>query len=144
MSTNTEKLTPAPKLDKLGRSYATGRRKTAIARVWLKPGKGLFVVNKLELNKYFTNQANLYTALEPFKVTDNLGKFDVMCTVVGSGKSGQAGAIKHGIARALDNIDTKVHTMLKHAGCLTRDSREVERKKYGLAGARKSYQFSKR
>jgi small subunit ribosomal protein S9 len=132
------------KVDKLGRVYATGRRKTAVARVWIKTGKAILIVHKLRGESYFTNSANSHLALEPFRVTNNLGKFDVMCTVDGSGKSGQAGAIKHGIARALDKIDPNVHTALRKTGCLTRDSRQVERKKYGLSGARKSYQFSKR
>lgn len=132
------------KMDKLGRVYATGRRKTAVARVWIKPGKGVFTINKITVDKYFTNSANSHLALEPLRLTDNLGKFDIMCTVDGSGKSGQAGAIKHGIARALDKIDVTTHTTLRQTGCLTRDSRKVERKKYGLSGARKSYQFSKR
>jgi len=146
VSINTGNVNSAKQIaiDKLGRSYATGRRKTAVARVWIKRGKGLFVINGKSIDAYFTNPTNSHVALEPFRITNTQDQFDLVCTVVGSGKSGQAGAIKHGIARALDKFDNNNHDALKKSGCLTRDSRKVERKKYGLAGARKSYQFSKR
>ena len=134
-----------PVKDKQGRVYATGRRKSASARVWIKPGKGLFLINKRSSDKYFPNISNVHLALEPLRITNNQDKFDVICTVKGSGTSGQAGAIKHGIARALDKFDADAnHSTLRKSGCLTRDARQVERKKYGLSGARKSYQFSKR
>lgn len=148
LSPSQPKLTVKPTTNKVQtselRPYGTGRRKTAVARVWVKFGTGKFVVNKLNLENYFPRGANSFIALQPFQVTNTLGKYDVFCTVKGSGKSSQAGAIKHGIARALDKIDPSFHTALRQSGCLTRDPRVVERKKYGQHKARKSTQFSKR
>jgi small subunit ribosomal protein S9 len=133
-----------PKIDKLGRSYGTGRRKNAIARVWIKPGTGKFSVNGKELKQYFARPVLQMILKQPFSATNNVDKFDVMCTVVGGGLSGQAGAVRHGISRALDSFDPTTHTALRQNGFLTRDSRVVERKKYGQKKARKSFQFSKR
>ncbi len=133
-----------PKLDKLGRSYGTGRRKDAVARVWLKPGKGIVTVNGRELNKYFARPVLRMIINKPFEALDRENKFDVVCTVKGGGLSGQAGAVRHGISRALDNFSNEFHGILRSSGFLTRDSRVVERKKYGKAKARRSFQFSKR
>ncbi len=133
-----------PQIDKLGRSYGTGRRKDASARVWIKSGSGKVVVNKRDITKYFARPVLRMILNQPFDVTENKGKFDVYCTVKGGGLSGQAGAVRHGISRALDKYDPTLHTVLKKAGFLTRDSRVVERKKPGKAKARKSFQFSKR
>lgn len=133
-----------PKRDVLGRSYGTGRRKNAVARVWVKAGSGKFVVNGLDLAKYFARETLHKIVLRPFDMTNMLGKFDVFCTVKGGGHSGQAGAIQLGIARGVDAFDPSLHTALRQSGMLTRDSRVVERKKYGKHKARKSTQFSKR
>lgn len=133
-----------PKLDNLGRAYGTGRRKESSARVWIKPGTGKFIVNKKEITNYFARAVLRMVVNQPFDVTDNRGRFDVLCTVIGGGLSGQAGAIRHGISRALDNYDPSLHTVLRRGGFLTRDSRVVERKKYGKRKARRSFQFSKR
>lgn len=133
-----------PKLDKFGRSYATGRRKRSSARVWLKAGKGDVIINKKELAVYFGRPVLRMIINHVFDTTATSGKFDVVCTVTGGGLSGQAGAIRHGIARALDNFDPTLHKTLRKAGFLTRDSRKVERKKPGRPKARKSFQFSKR
>ena len=133
-----------PKRDELGRSYATGKRKDAIARVWVKPGKGTITVNGEELAKYFARPVLQMVIGQPFTVANVSGQFDVVCTVKGGGLSGQAGAVKHGISKALALYDPEVRPALKKAGFLTRDSRVVERKKYGKAKARKSFQFSKR
>ncbi len=132
------------KVDALGRSYATGRRKVASARVWIKPGTGKIIVNKEDITKYFARPVLRMIVNQPFASTSNVDKFDVYCTVKGGGLSGQAGAVRHGISRALDNFDPTLHTVLKRGGFLTRDSRVVERKKYGKKKARKSFQFSKR
>ena len=126
------------------RSYGTGRRKSSIARVWVFPGKGVIVVNKKPVEGYFQRDFYLTTLKRPFEVTNTLGQYDVMCTVKGGGTTGQAGAILHGIARALDAISEDFHDPLHKAGLLTRDSRVVERKKYGQHKARKKTQFSKR
>ena len=131
-------------MDALGRAYATGRRKVATARVWIKPGTGKIVVNKEDISTYFARPVLRMIVNQPFATTNNLDKFDVYCTVQGGGLSGQAGAVRHGISRALDNFDPTLHTVLKRGGFLTRDSRMVERKKYGKKKARKSFQFSKR
>ena len=124
--------------------YATGRRKEAVARVWLKPGTGQVVVNNRELEVYFGREPLKMVLCQPFDVTDTNGKFDVKVSVTGGGLSGQAGAIRHGITRALIKYDGDMRDSLKKAGFVTRDSRRVERKKYGQPGARKRFQFSKR
>lgn len=133
-----------PKKDKFGRSYATGRRKDATARVWLKAGKGNIIVNDKALDVYFPRPVLRMIINQPFAVTNRVGLFDVVCTVAGGGLSGQAGAIRHGISRCLDAFEPELHTELKKGGFLTRDSRVVERKKYGKRKARRSFQFSKR
>lgn len=135
---------PQPKKDALGRSYATGKRKDAVARVWIKPGKGKITVNEKEFSKYFPRPVLQMIINQPFVVANRVGSFDVVCTVCGGGLSGQAGALRHGISKCLNLFEPELHTVLKKAGFLTRDSRVVERKKYGKAKARKSYQFSKR
>ena len=141
---STEAPTYVQKLDKLGRAYATGKRKNAIARVWVKPGKGKITVNGKESDTYFARPVLRMVIAQPFKITDREGQFDVYCTVVGSGLSGQAGALRHGISKALSDYEPGLRPALKHAGFLTRDSRVVERKKYGKKKARRSFQFSKR
>ncbi|MBE1237037.1 30S ribosomal protein S9 [Phaeovibrio sulfidiphilus] len=133
-----------PKRDAQGRSYATGRRKDAIARVWVKPGTGRIIINDREVNVYFPRPVLRMLINQPFVVTNTAGQFDVMCTVKGGGLSGQAGALRHGISRALCNYDPDMRAALKSEGFLTRDPRSVERKKYGKAKARRSFQFSKR
>ena len=133
-----------PVRDELGRSYATGKRKDAVARVWIKPGSGKVVVNGKEMNKYFARPVLQMILAQPFSVAGVTGEFDVMATVKGGGLSGQAGAVKHGISKALQLYEPSLRPALKAAGFLTRDSRVVERKKYGKAKARKSFQFSKR
>ena len=139
---------PAPiyerKVDKLGRAYATGKRKNAIARVWVKPGKGKITINGKASDAYFARPVLRMMINQPFKVTNREGEFDVVCTVVGSGLSGQAGAVRHGISKALSDYEPALRPALKHAGFMTRDSRVVERKKYGRKKARRSFQFSKR
>tara|TARA_R110002124_G_scaffold114463_15_gene269031 strand:- start:1512 stop:2006 length:495 start_codon:yes stop_codon:yes gene_type:complete len=133
-----------PVRDALGRSYATGKRKDAVARVWIKPGSGKVVVNGKEMNTYFARPVLQMILAQPFSVAGVTGEFDVMATVKGGGLSGQAGAVKHGISKALQLYEPSLRPALKAAGFLTRDSRVVERKKYGKAKARKSFQFSKR
>ena len=133
-----------PKRDELGRAYATGRRKDAIARVWLKPGTGTVIVNGREGRGYFARPVLWMVLNQPFLVAKRDGQFDVHCTVNGGGLSGQAGALRLGISRALINYEPDLRGVLKAGGFLTRDSREVERKKYGKAKARRSFQFSKR
>ncbi len=133
-----------PKLDALGRAYGTGRRKDAVARVWLKPGKGQIVVNGRVQDEYFKRQTQRLVLNQPFLVIGRLNEFDVMCTVTGGGLSGQAGAVRHGISRALLNFDPLLRKDLKKAGMLTRDSRIVERKKVGKHKARRSKQWAKR
>ena len=133
-----------PVRDELGRSYATGKRKDAVARVWIKPGSGKVTVNGKEMDKYFARPVLQMILRQPFTVAGVEGEFDVMATVVGGGLSGQAGAVKHGISKALQLYEPSLRPALKAAGFLTRDSRVVERKKYGRAKARKSFQFSKR
>lgn len=130
--------------DKQGRSYATGKRKNAIARVWIKPGKGLVTVNKKTMDEYFARPVLKMIVEQPFGIVNRVGQFDVVCTVKGGGLSGQAGAIKHGISKALNEYEPALREALKKAGFLTRDARVVERKKFGRAKARRSYQFSKR
>jgi small subunit ribosomal protein S9 len=132
------------KLDAQGRSYATGRRKNAVARVWLKPGTGKVLINGREGAIYFARAVLRMTIAQPFGVTNRLGQYDVTATVTGGGLSGQAGAIRHGISRALTHYEPALRAALKSGGYLTRDSRVVERKKYGRSGARRSFQYSKR
>ncbi len=134
----------APQRDKLGRSYATGKRKDAVARVWIKPGSGKVVVNGKDINTYFARPVLQMILKQPFQITNVEGQFDVFATVAGGGLSGQAGAVKHGISKALQLYEPSLRGALKAAGFLTRDSRVVERKKYGKAKARRSFQFSKR
>ena len=131
-------------LDKYGRAYATGRRKDAVARVWLKPGSGKILVNGREQEVYFARPSLRLVINQPFDVSDRKGQYDVVATVKGGGLSGQAGAVKHGIAQALTRFEPALRTTVKRAGFLTRDPRVVERKKYGKAKARKSFQFSTR
>ncbi|SHG73917.1 SSU ribosomal protein S9P [Cognatiyoonia sediminum] len=133
-----------PVRDGLGRSYATGKRKDAIARVWIKPGSGKVTVNGKDMPVYFARPVLQMILRQPFQVAGVVDQFDVMATVKGGGLSGQAGAVKHGISKALQLYDPSLRPSLKAAGFLTRDSRVVERKKYGKAKARKSFQFSKR
>ena len=133
-----------PQRDDLGRSYATGKRKDAVARVWIKPGSGRVVVNGKELNTYFARPVLQMILRQPFQVAGVEDQFDVRATVKGGGLSGQAGAVKHGISKALQLYDPDLRSSLKAAGFLTRDSRVVERKKYGKRKARRSFQFSKR
>ncbi|HYC95153.1 MAG TPA: 30S ribosomal protein S9 [Sphingomicrobium sp.] len=131
-------------LDKYGRAYATGRRKDAVARVWLKPGTGKIVVNGRDQEVYFARPTLRLIINQVFDVTDRRGQYDVIATVKGGGLSGQAGAVKHGIAQALSRYEPALRTAVKREGFLTRDPRVVERKKYGRAKARRSFQFSKR
>ncbi len=131
-------------LDKQGRAYATGRRKDAVARVWVKPGTGKITVNGRDQETYFARPTLRLVINQPFTVTERDGQYDVICTVKGGGLSGQAGAVKHGIAQALTKYEPKLRAAVKAEGFLTRDPRVVERKKYGRAKARRSFQFSKR
>lgn len=128
----------------LSRYYSTGRRKEATARVWITPGSGKIMVNKKPVGDYFSRQVLEYIVRQPFGISETEGTYDVWCTVRGGGKSGQAGAIRHGLSHALSKADDSLRGKLKRAGLLTRDARKVERKKYGRPGARKRYQFSKR
>ena len=132
------------KLDKFGRAYATGKRKDAVARVWIKPGKGQITINDNPAAKYFARPVLRMLITQPFLVADRYQQFDAICTVVGGGLSGQAGAVRHGISRALCNFEPDLRSILKKAGFLTRDPRAKERKKYGLRRARKAKQFTKR
>ena len=133
-----------PKIDQYGRAYATGKRKNAIARVWIKPGKGKITINGRDQEVYFARPVLRMMIAQPLQVTDRLGQFDVDVSVQGSGLSGQAGAVRHGLSKALTYFEPGLRTLLKPHGFLTRDSRVVERKKYGKAKARRSFQFSKR
>ncbi len=133
-----------PVRDEHGRSYATGKRKNSIARVWIKPGNGKIVVNGKEDSTYFPRATHVMMINQPFGVCGREGQFDVMCTVTGGGLSGQAGAVRHGISKALTLYEPELRPALKSEGFLTRDSRTVERKKYGLRKARRKKQFSKR
>jgi len=140
-----ETLAPRePVRDALGRSYATGKRKDAVARVWIRPGSGKVTVNGKEMDKYFARPVLQMVLRQPFDVAGVAGEFDVMATVKGGGLSGQAGAVKHGISKALQLYEPSLRGALKAAGFLTRDARVVERKKYGKRKARRSFQFSKR
>ncbi|NIJ19562.1 small subunit ribosomal protein S9 [Sphingomonas naasensis] len=134
----------AQEIDKLGRAYATGRRKDAVARVWLKPGTGKITINGRDQEVYFARPTLRLVINQPFGVAEREGQYDVVCTVKGGGLSGQAGAVKHGISQALTRYEPVLRAPVKAAGFLTRDSRTVERKKYGKAKARRSFQFSKR
>ncbi|AQR73813.1 30S ribosomal protein S9 [Sphingomonas sp. LM7] len=131
-------------IDSLGRSYATGRRKDAVARVWIKPGTGKITINGRDQEVYFARPTLRLVINQPFGVAERQGQYDVICTVKGGGLSGQAGAVKHGISQALTRYEPVLRAPVKAAGFLTRDSRTVERKKYGKAKARRSFQFSKR
>ena len=142
--TATVPIDVQPKLDAFGRAYATGKRKNAVARVWIKPGNGQIKVNDRDSPIYFARPVLRMIINQPFVTTNRLGQFDVMCTVTGGGLSGQAGAVRHGISRALTFYEPALRPVLKSQGFLTRDSRVVERKKYGKAKARRSFQFSKR
>jgi small subunit ribosomal protein S9 len=140
---------PAPvaaeqKIDKQGRAYATGKRKNAVARVWIKPGAGRIVVNGREVLVYFARPVLRMLINQPFGATGRANQYDVICTVAGGGLSGQAGAVRHGISKALTYYEPGLRPVLKAGGFLTRDSRVVERKKYGRRKARRSFQFSKR
>jgi len=131
-------------IDKQGRAYATGRRKDAVARVWLKPGSGKITINGRDQEVYFARPTLRLVINQPFGIAEREGQYDVVATVTGGGLSGQAGAVKHGIAQALTRYEPVLRSPVKAAGFLTRDSRAVERKKYGKAKARRSFQFSKR
>lgn len=133
-----------PRIDAFGRAYATGKRKNAVARVWIKRGNGKITVNGRESQVYFARPVLRMLINQPFIAANRLSQFDVICTVVGGGLSGQAGAVRHGISRALTYFEPELRPTLKGAGFLTRDARVVERKKYGRAKARRSFQFSKR
>ena len=133
-----------PKRDQFGRAYATGKRKNAVARVWIKPGKGKITINDRDQEVYFARPVLRMMIAQPLQIAGRAGEFDVIVTVVGSGLSGQAGAVRHGIAKALTYYEPGLRAVLKPHGFLTRDSRVVERKKYGKAKARRSFQFSKR
>ena len=133
-----------PKIDAQGRSYATGKRKNAVARVWIKPGSGRITVNGRESTVYFARPVLRMLIAQPFFIANRADQYDVWCTVTGGGLSGQAGAVRHGISKALTYFEPGLRPVLKSGGFLTRDSRVVERKKYGKAKARRSFQFSKR
>ncbi len=133
-----------PKIDEFGRAYATGKRKNAIARVWIKPGPGKITVNGREVKTYFARPVLRMIINQAFTVSDRVGQYDITASVTGGGLSGQAGAVRHGLSKALTYFEPTLRPALKKAGFLTRDSRIVERKKYGRAKARKSFQFSKR
>lgn len=146
-SLDNETVAPAPRvpiIDKQGRSYATGKRKNAVARVWIKPGNGKVMVNDRSIEVYFARPAQQMIINHAFKVAGRERQYDVIATVAGGGLSGQAGAVRHGISQALTFQEPDLRTALKAAGLITRDSRVVERKKYGRAKARKRFQFSKR
>ena len=132
------------KIDAQGRAQATGRRKDAIARVWIKPGSGKVVVNNRDWNSYFARPTLRMIINQPLEIVQRVGQYDIICTVVGGGLSGQAGALRHGLSRALINFEPELRGLLKAGGFLTRDSRTVERKKFGRAKARRRFQFSNR
>ena len=132
------------KVDKHGRAYATGKRKDAVARVWIKPGSGKITVNTRTVEVYFARPVLRMMIQQPLVSSNRQGQYDVICTVSGGGLSGQAGAVRHGLSKALTNFEPELRGVLKKGGFLTRDSRVVERKKYGRAKARRSFQFSKR
>ncbi len=132
------------KIDKLGRAYATGKRKNAVARVWIKPGSGKITINGRAFEVYFARPVLRMILQQPLGVTKRMGQYDLTATVAGGGLSGQAGAVRHGLSKALFHYEPELRPLLKHEGFLTRDSRVVERKKYGKRKARRSFQFSKR
>ncbi|HWK38999.1 MAG TPA: 30S ribosomal protein S9 [Hyphomicrobium sp.] len=132
------------KLDSLGRAYATGKRKNAVARVWIKPGKGVITVNAKDYTAYFARPVLQMLLQQPLSAANRSSQYDIMVTVAGGGLSGQAGAVRHGISKALTYFEPDLRSILKKGGFLTRDSRVVERKKYGRMKARRSFQFSKR
>ena len=132
------------KIDKQGRAYATGKRKNAVARVWIKPGAGKIVINERAIEVFFARPVLRMLIQQPIVATNRNGQYDVICTVSGGGLSGQAGAVRHAISKALTQYEPDLRGVLKRGGFLTRDSRVVERKKYGRAKARRSFQFSKR
>jgi small subunit ribosomal protein S9 len=144
INNTTSKREYVRKVDSLGRAYATGKRKDAIARVWIKAGSGKVVINGQTQEVYFKRAVLRMMLNQPFQVTNRENSFDVMCTIKGGGLSGQAGALKHGISKALVSFEPELRTILKKEGFITRDSRVVERKKYGKPKARRSFQFSKR
>ena len=144
MGTQAEAPVHERKVDAQGRAYATGKRKNAVARVWIKPGKGAITINGRDQEIYFARPVLRMMIAQPLQVTDRLGQFDVDISVQGSGLSGQAGAVRHGLSKALTYFEPGLRALLKPHGFLTRDSRVVERKKYGRAKARRSFQFSKR
>lgn len=145
VAAEAEAFVPAePKIDEHGRAYATGKRKNAIARVWIKPGSGKVTVNGRDVEVYFARPVLRMILSQPMQAAERDGQFDIVCTVTGGGLSGQAGAVRHGISKALTFYEPGLRPVLKKGGFLTRDSRVVERKKYGRAKARRSFQFSKR
>jgi small subunit ribosomal protein S9 len=144
LSSNPQVAPAEPKIDAQGRAYATGKRKNAVARVWIKPGKGTITINGRDQEVYFARPVLRMMIAQPLQVTDRVGQFDIIVSVHGSGLSGQAGAIRHGLSKALTYYEPGLRPVLKPHGFLTRDSRVVERKKYGKAKARRSFQFSKR
>ena len=144
LSNNAAAPVYEPKIDELGRSYATGKRKNSVARVWVKPGSGKITVNGRDQEQYFARPVLRLIIRQPFEVAERVDAYDVIATVKGGGLSGQAGAVRHGITKALTYQEPALRPPLKAAGFITRDSRVVERKKYGRAKARKSFQFSKR
>jgi len=144
MVAEAEAAAVEPQRDAQGRSYATGKRKDAVARVWIKPGAGKITVNGKDQSVYFARPVLRMMLAQPFQVANRSDQFDVICTVAGGGLSGQAGAVRHGISKALTLYEPGLRPVLKSGGFLTRDSRVVERKKYGRAKARRSFQFSKR
>jgi small subunit ribosomal protein S9 len=135
---------PTPKIDKQGRSFATGKRKNAVARVWIKRGAGKMTINGRDLAVYFARPVLRMMISQPFAICNRAGQFDITVTVIGGGLSGQAGAVRHGISKALTYFEPELRPVLKKQGFLTRDARVVERKKYGRRKARRSFQFSKR
>ena len=144
MNNNTEENLAKPVLDNLGRSYATGKRKNAVARVWIKDGSGKIVINGKDIDKYFLRPVLNMLVNQPLELTNKKTNVDTTVTVSGGGMSGQAGAVRHGISKALTLLDPNLRPILKTEGLLTRDSRIVERKKYGRRKARRRFQFSKR
>ena len=144
VNTPTSEVNEKPKLDSLERAYSTGKRKDAVARVWIKKGSGKIMVNKKPVNEYFARPTLQMIIQQAFSISGVENQFDVMATVKGGGLSGQAGAVRHGLSKALTVFDGELRAALKTAGFLTRDSRVVERKKYGKPKARRSFQFSKR
>ncbi|TWT10648.1 30S ribosomal protein S9 [Reyranella sp. CPCC 100927] len=144
LSSSQEPVQRTKEVDAQGRAYATGRRKNAVARVWVKPGTGKITVNGKDQVIYFARPTQRMIIQQPFQVAGRIDQYDVVATVTGGGLSGQAGAVRHGISQALTKYEPELRPPLKHGGFLTRDPRVVERKKYGKAGARRSFQFSKR